>query len=322
MGGGSPMMGSVGLKKLLGFRGLNPMGIGNVIPGFGNQGLQGMLGLAAVGQAGDDSSKGKHVDEITVDDLMTSLIDALDNDKDVFYYEREVTSDPWFKKQQFGGVKSAFSFIDPWMFISQIYGSPFGLSNAQSTYNRAYGAPRNRFSQGMGGMGQHQAPFWGPPPQPQAWGPRPPPQQPWGPPPPPQQPWGPPPPPQQPWGQPPSQPQQPPPQPPPTSPIPPQQPQPPPQQPGVSYHEHFPVPPGMPPPYPPPPPFDPWPQPPPFGGPNPFGGMNPQYPPLYPWGQPPQPPPFGGPAPNPPAGAPPTSDSGTATAGETTSDGN
>jgi len=175
--GGSPMMGSVGLKKLLGFRGLNPMGIGNVIPGFGNQGLQGMLGLAAVGQAGDDSSKGKHVDEITVDDLMTSLIDALDNDKDVFEYEREVTSDPWFKKQGFGGVKNSFSFIDPWMFIDQIYGSPFGLSSAQMSYGRMYGIPRNRFSRPQfgsfgqpqyGGFGQQYGHQYGPPRQP--WG--------------------------------------------------------------------------------------------------------------------------------------------------------
>merc|ERR1719290_873400 len=209
--GGPPLLGGPDLQALMGFRGLNPMGIGNVIPGFGNQNLKGMLGLAALEQMGDGASKQAHVEEITVDDLMTSLIDALDNDKDVFDYEKEVTSDPWFKKQGFGGTKHSFSFIDPWMFINQIYGSPFGLSNAQSTYGRAYGMPQHSFSQpqlhvGMGGpmggsgpsMGRmghmHHGPYGPPPPPPpQPWGPPPPPPQPWGPPPP--QPWGPPPPP-------------------------------------------------------------------------------------------------------------------------------
>merc|ERR1712121_532545 len=136
-----------------------------------------------------------HVEEITVDDLMTSLIEALDNDKDVFDYEKEVTSDPWFKKQGFGGTKHSFSFVDPWMFINQIYGSPFGLSNAQSTYGRAYGMPQHSFTQpqlpvGMGGpvVGMGRMGLIPPPPPPQPWGPPPPPPpQPWGPPPPQQQ---------------------------------------------------------------------------------------------------------------------------------------
>merc|ERR1719309_1559286 len=259
----------------MGFRGLNPMGIGNVIPGFGNQPLKGMLGMAALDQMGDGQSKDNHVEEITVDDLMTSLIDALDNDKDVFDYEKEVTSDPWFKKQGFGGLKNSFSFVDPWMFINQIYGSPFGLSNAQSTYGRAYGMPQQRFSQpqlhvGMGGPmgglgGQGQMGGMGPMGGMGGMGQQ---MQPWAHPPPPQHPWGPPPPP------------------------PPQQPQPwgpPPQQQGdVNFHHHIPVPPGTQPP-PPPPPAQPGLPPPPSG----MGLPPPPPPPTQP-GLPPPPPGMGG----------------------------
>jgi len=145
------------IQALLGLPATGPMGMGDIVNGFGNMGLPGALGAAAIKQVGDAQSKHHHVEEITVDDLMKSLIMALDTDKEVFDYEREITSDPWFKKQGFGGMKSGFAFIDPWMFLDQIYGSPFGLSQAQMKYGQMYGLPASSFKSakfgGMGGLG-------------------------------------------------------------------------------------------------------------------------------------------------------------------------
>jgi len=156
MGGGN-VFGAGDIQSLLGIQANGPMNMGNVVQGFGNMGLPGGMAAAAIKQMGDDESKQHHVDEITVDDLMRSLISALDTDKEVFDYEREITSDPWFKKQGFGGMKSGFAFIDPWMFLDQIYGSPLGLSQAQMKYGQMYGIPMNSFSSskfgGMGGLG-------------------------------------------------------------------------------------------------------------------------------------------------------------------------
>merc|ERR1719186_371259 len=131
MGGpGGGMLNAQAMQALLGFGGgAGGRKMGNVVQGFGNQGLPGTLGMAALKEAGEGQSKEAHVDEITVDDLMLSL-------------------------------------IDPWMFLDQIYGSPFGMSNAQMTYGKMYGIPQSSFSSpkfggiggqrgrgGMGGMG-------------------------------------------------------------------------------------------------------------------------------------------------------------------------
>merc|ERR1712121_495562 len=155
VGGGMPGFSGNALQSLLGFGG-SEAGMGNVVQGFGNQGLPGAMGMAALSDVGNAQSSDNHVDEITVDDLMVALIEALDSDKDVFDYEKEVTSDPWFRKQGFGGMRSSFAFIDPWMFLDQIYGSPFGMSQAQTTYGKMYGIPQNKFTApqfgGMGGI--------------------------------------------------------------------------------------------------------------------------------------------------------------------------
>jgi len=226
VGGGMPGISGNALQSLLGFGG-SQAGMGNVLQGFGNQGLPGAMGMAALSDVGNAQSSDNHVDEITVDDLMVALIEALDSDKDVFDYEKEVTSDPWFRKQGFGGMRSSFAFIDPWMFLDQIYGSPFGMSQAQTTYGKMYGIPQNKFTApqfgGMGGItgrgpngglgpgygqttygppspyGQPPSPY-GPPPSPYGQPPSPygPPHSPYGPPP---SPYGPPP---SPYGQPPS----------------------------------------------------------------------------------------------------------------------
>merc|ERR550519_1048130 len=112
-------------------------GMGSGMGGMGGMGgmMGGMFGglgaaQAALEEVKVDSSKNEHVDEITVDDFFNVLIGALDNDKDVFDSEAEMTSDPWFGKQLFGGHPSGINFIDPWRFIDQIYGSPFGMSGS------------------------------------------------------------------------------------------------------------------------------------------------------------------------------------------------
>ena len=112
-GGGSYGLGGLGglggggldssmISQLLGL----PVGegdsydLGKVIPGMaGNTGLDGGATLAALQGLGFGSSKESHVDEITVDDFFDAIIEALDNDKDVFEYNKEINSDSWFGKQ-------------------------------------------------------------------------------------------------------------------------------------------------------------------------------------------------------------------------------
>ena len=76
---------------------------------------------------------------------MDTLIYALDNDNDVFERNTEINSDPWFGKQVFGGNQNDFSLIDPYRFIDQIYGNPFGLSQAKLNYGELYGLEDSKF---------------------------------------------------------------------------------------------------------------------------------------------------------------------------------
>merc|ERR1719508_220690 len=123
-----------------------PMEIGKVSGMMGgNTGLDGGLTLQALESMGFGSSKDEHVDEITVDDFFDAIIESLDNDKDVFEYNKEINSDSWFGKQSFGGLVDGFNFIDPTKFLNQIYGSPFGLSNAQAMYGMQYGITKDKF---------------------------------------------------------------------------------------------------------------------------------------------------------------------------------
>merc|ERR1719230_627513 len=165
MGGGlDPAM----LSQLMGM----PMGesidLGKVIPSMaGGTGLNGGATLAALQGMGFGSSKDSHVEEITVDDFFDAIIEALDNDKDVFEYNKEVNSDAWFGKQSFGGLVDGFKFINPMKFINRIYGNPFGLANAQAMYGMQYGIPMNKFKTHTG-MHQTMTGYanpYGPPPQ-------------------------------------------------------------------------------------------------------------------------------------------------------------
>ena len=50
-----------------------------------------------------------------------------------------------------------FSFIDPWKFLDQIYGSQFGLANAQTMFSHQYGVPMDKFGDSQfGGVGMEQ----------------------------------------------------------------------------------------------------------------------------------------------------------------------
>ena len=86
------------LSQLMGMPLSNPTGLGKVMGGMGG-GLDAGEGLAALEALGYGSSRDDHVDEITVDDFFDAIIESLDNDKDVFEYNKEVNSDSWFGKQ-------------------------------------------------------------------------------------------------------------------------------------------------------------------------------------------------------------------------------
>merc|ERR1719158_253297 len=107
--------------------------LGKVIPGMaGNTGLDGGATLAALQGLGFGSSKESHVDEIIVD---------------------------------------GFNFIDPKKFINRIYGSPFGLANAQAMFGMQYGIPMNKFKKHTGFhqiMTGYSNPYGPPPPSPHA----------------------------------------------------------------------------------------------------------------------------------------------------------
>merc|ERR1719318_773931 len=136
----------------------------------GGTGLNGGATLAALQGMGFGSSKDSHVEEITVDDFFDAIIEALDNDKDVFEYNKEVNSDAWFGKQSFGGLVDGFKFINPMKFINRIYGGPFGLANAQAMYGMQYGIPMNKFKTHTGmhqTMTGYANPYGPPPPPPQ-----------------------------------------------------------------------------------------------------------------------------------------------------------
>jgi len=171
--------------------GMTPPGMGNPLAG----GLDGGLTLKALQDMGHGNSKDEHVDEITVDDFFDAIIESLDNDKDVFEYNKEVNSDSWFGKQEFGGFVDGFNFIDPTKFINQIYGSQFGLANAQQMYGAQYGIGMDQFQpsnhQSMTGFQAPMSPYGISAPAPPQFSP--PSYNPYGPPPPPAyNPYGPP----------------------------------------------------------------------------------------------------------------------------------
>merc|ERR1719431_1356693 len=133
LGQGGLGLGGLGLGGL-GLGGLGLHGVGGGLPVLGGPSLAG-LGAGPLAQAAldmtTDSSKDEHVEELSFDDFFLQMIDAFDNDQNVFEYAGEQNSDPWFGKTFNGGHVDGFSFIDPWKLIDKIYGSPWGINAPQ-----------------------------------------------------------------------------------------------------------------------------------------------------------------------------------------------
>jgi len=127
------------IQSIFGLQPSKSMSFGVLNPGFGYLGMPGPVGATAIEELGVGKSKEHHTEEITVDDMFELLVEALDQEKDVFEYNHQISSDPWFGKENFGGGVDGFNLVDPWKFIDQIYGSPFGLSQARLAYGQMYG---------------------------------------------------------------------------------------------------------------------------------------------------------------------------------------
>merc|ERR1711872_1168733 len=118
----------------------------------GFMGMPGPVGVTAIEEMGVGKSKEHHTEEITVDDVFDLLISALESEKDVFETNKEMSSDPWFGKETFGNT-DGFNLVNPWKFVDQIYGSPFGMSQARSSYGMMYGVSGNQFKKPAPGFG-------------------------------------------------------------------------------------------------------------------------------------------------------------------------
>merc|ERR1719414_2909996 len=81
----------------------------------------------------------KKVEEITVDDVIHALTQALDNDKDVFEASRQIDSDPLFGKTKTGGTLGGFNLLNPDYFIKQIYSGADPNSIRMQISSQGYG---------------------------------------------------------------------------------------------------------------------------------------------------------------------------------------
>merc|ERR1712013_631088 len=95
-----------------------------------------------------------HVEEISMDDFMDTLIEALDTDADVFESDRQITSDPWFGKQRFSLGPNGIKLANPMSIFNDIYGNPgFGTPGMMGPFGP------------MGGMNPMMGPMMGSMPQ-------------------------------------------------------------------------------------------------------------------------------------------------------------
>merc|ERR1719450_1913223 len=92
MGGQGGMMDMNMQLATMGMFGGGPLSGGRVIGGYGAVDVPGM-GYMNVMDLDNMSDEG-HVEEISMDDFMDTLIEALDTDADVFESDRQITSDP------------------------------------------------------------------------------------------------------------------------------------------------------------------------------------------------------------------------------------
>jgi len=107
-------------------------------------------------------SESEPVEEITVDDFFNSLIEALDNDKDVFEYQSDTFSHPYFGKMTMDGFNpltggllglmmgqtGGFNYPDPYQFINPMTSyNPYGYQGSQYSYSSQFGFPESSYQQ-------------------------------------------------------------------------------------------------------------------------------------------------------------------------------
>merc|ERR1712126_480712 len=145
-----------------GMFGGGPLSGGRVIGGFGAIDVPGM-GYMNVMDLDNMSDEG-HVEEISMDDFMDTLIEALDTDADVFESDRQITSDPWFGKQRFSLGPNGIKLANPMSIFNDIYGNPgFGMPSMMGPFGPmgSMGQPGIMGGQfgAMGGMNPMMAPM-------------------------------------------------------------------------------------------------------------------------------------------------------------------
>jgi len=146
----------------MGMFGGGPLSGGRVIGGFGAIDVPGM-GYMNVMDLDNMSDEG-HVEEISMDDFMDTLIEALDTDADVFESDRQITSDPWFGKQRFSLGPNGIKLANPMSIFNDIYGNPgFGMPSMMGPFGPmgSMGQPGIMGGQfgAMGGMNPMMAPM-------------------------------------------------------------------------------------------------------------------------------------------------------------------
>merc|ERR1712055_422009 len=151
----------------MGMFGGRPMYGGRVIGGYGTIGMPGMgfMNQVDLDEEGLDSKEG-HVEEISMDDFMETLIEALDTDADVFESDRQITSDPWFGKQRFSLGPNAIKLANPMSIFNDIYGNPgFGMPGMMGPFGPMGGMSQPGLMAGqfgaMGGMNPMMGPMMG-----------------------------------------------------------------------------------------------------------------------------------------------------------------
>merc|ERR1712200_118295 len=152
----------------MGMFGGGPLSGGRVIGGYGAVDVPGM-GYMNVMDLDNMSDEG-HVEEISMDDFMDTLIEALDTDADVFESDRQITSDPWFGKQRFSLGPNGIKLANPMSIFDDIYGNPgFGMPGMMGPFGPMGGMGQPGLMGGqfgaMGGMNPMMGPMMGSIPQ-------------------------------------------------------------------------------------------------------------------------------------------------------------
>merc|ERR1719209_764242 len=103
-------------------------------------------------------------EEISMDDFMDTLIEALDTDADVFESDRQITSDPWFGKQRFSLGPNGIKLANPMSIFNDIYGNPgFGMPGMMGPFGPMGGMAQPGLMAGqfgaMGGMNPMMGPM-------------------------------------------------------------------------------------------------------------------------------------------------------------------